>query len=77
MQLVKQEAGSAVETALEAVRLDPCRESRRRCLMKAYASSGNRSEAVAAYHEFRDLLSGEMGTEPESETQALYLEMLD
>ena len=38
---------------------------------------GNRVKAVAAYHEFRELLAGEMGTDPEPETQALYLEILD
>ncbi len=77
MQLVKDEAEAAVETALEASLLDPYRERPRRCLMQAYAATGNRAKALSAYHELRELLSGELGTEPEPATQALYIELLD
>ena len=48
-----------------------------RFLMRAYAATGNRARAVAEYHEFRELLANEMGTDPEPETQALYLKILD
>jgi DNA-binding SARP family transcriptional activator len=77
MQLVKDEPEAAVETALEASLLDPYRERTRRCLMQAYAATGNRAKALSAYHELRGLLSGELGTEPETATQALYLKLLD
>ena len=77
MQLVKGEPGAAVETALEAIGLDPYRERNYRCLMQGYASTGNRAKAVETYHRFRGLLAEELGTEPEPETQALYLKLLD
>ncbi|PKB71648.1 MAG: hypothetical protein BZY87_04620 [SAR202 cluster bacterium Io17-Chloro-G6] len=77
MQLEIGEPQTALETALESLRMDPYRERTHRCLMRAYAATGNRSRALAAYHEFRQLLVEEVGTEPESETQALYLKFLD
>ena len=77
MQLEIGESQNAVESALEALSLDPYRERTHRCLMRAYVATGNRAKAVAAYHEFRELLADEVGTDPESETQALYLEILD
>ena len=66
MQLVKDEA----EAAVEASRLDPYRERTCRCLMHAYAATGNRAKSLSAYHELRELMSGEFGTEPEPATQA-------
>ena len=77
MQLVKDEPEATVETALEASLLDPYRERTRRCLMQAYAATGNRAKALSAYHKLRGLLSGELGTEPETATQVLYLKLLD
>ena len=77
MQLEIGEPQTAVESALEALKMDPYRERTRRCLMRAFAATGNRAKAVAAYHEFRELLANEVGTDPESETEALYLEILD
>ena len=56
--------------------MDPYRERSHRALMRAYAATGNRAKAVAAYHEFRELLASEVGTDPEPETEALYLEIL-
>ncbi len=77
MQLEIGEPQTAVESALEALRIDPYRERTHRCLMRAHAATGNRAKALAAYHEFRQLLGEEVGTEPESETQDLYLKLLD
>jgi DNA-binding SARP family transcriptional activator len=77
MQLEIGEPQTALESALEAVKLDPYRERTHRALMRAYAATGNRAKAVVAYHEFRELLANEIGTDPESETEALYLEILD
>ena len=71
------EPQTALESALEAVKLDPYRERAHWCLMRAYAATGNRAKAVAAYHEFRELLANEVGTDPEPETEALYLKILD
>ena len=77
MQLEIGEPQTAVESALEALRLDPYRERTHRCLMRAYTATGNRAKALSTYHEFRQLLGEEIGTEPESETQALYVELLN
>ena len=77
MQLEIGEPQTALESALESVRLDPYRERAHRALMRAYAATGNRAKAVAAYHEFRELLANDVGTDPEAETEALYLEILD
>ena len=76
MQLEISEPQTALESALEGIRLDPYRERIHRCLMRAYAATGTRAKAVAAYHEFRELLANDVGTDPESETEALYLEIL-
>ncbi len=65
------------QTALEGIRLAPYRERNHRCLMRAYAANGNMAKAVAAYHEFRELLANDVGTDPEPETEALYLNIMN
>ena len=35
--------------------------------MRAYAANGNRAKAAATYHEFRELLAYNVGTDPEPE----------
>ena len=77
MQLEIGEPQTALESALEAIKLDPYRERTYRCLMRAYAATGNRAKAVAANHEFHEMLANEVGADPESATQALHLEILD
>ena len=76
MQLAVGEAQSAVETALRAVDLDPYRERSYQGLMRSYAATGNRAEAVSVYHRFRELLAADLGTEPSPETEAIYLDLL-
>ena len=77
MQVFRGETELAVETAMEAAALDPYRERTKRYLMEAYAATGNKAKAVSVYHEFRRLLADELGTEPSSEAEALYLRLLD
>ncbi len=76
MQLAVGEGQSAVETALRAVDLDPYRERTYQGLMRAYAATGNRAEAVGVYHRFRELLATDLGTEPSQETEKIYLDLL-
>lgn len=76
MQLAVGEAQSAIETALRSVDLDPYRERTHQSLMRAYAATGNRAEAVSVYHRFRELLANDLGTEPSQETEAIYLTLL-
>ena len=77
MQLQIGEPQTALESALEAIKLDPYRERTNRSLMRAYAATGDRAKAIAVYHEFQNLLANEIGMDPEPETEALYLEILD
>ncbi|MBI2907440.1 MAG: hypothetical protein HYX92_07295 [Chloroflexi bacterium] len=72
MWLATGEATLAVETAIEAVTLDPLRESAYRLLMQAYAASGNPAEAARTYLHLQTLLSEELGAAPSLETAALY-----
>ena len=76
MGLASGDPGLSIETALEATTIDPFREWSHQLLMRAYAASGNRPKALEAYHGLRELLSRELGTEPSSETEALYLKTL-
>lgn len=66
----------ALEAAETAVELDPFRESAHRCLMAAYAASGNRAAALKAYERCRRLLVSELGVGPSAETEAAYLTFL-
>jgi len=54
-------------------------ETKRRrleCLMRAHAASGNRAEAIRAYHHCRTLLAEELGVSPSPETERAYLGIL-
>jgi len=76
MRLASGEPGLAVETATEAVTLDPYRERGYQLLMRGAVATGNKANAVQAYHRLRELLADELGTEPSHETEALYLAAL-
>jgi predicted ATPase/tetratricopeptide (TPR) repeat protein len=69
------EAGGDLDTGLEyAYRLNeinPLSEGAQRQIMRLLALSGQRSQAVAHYESWRQLLEQELGVEPESETSAL------
>lgn len=67
----------AVETAIEAVKLDNLRERAYQLLMHAYSAAGNRAEAINVYHQCREILAAEVGTEPSQQTQEIYLGLLE
>ena len=77
MRIASGEPVLAVETATEAVSLDPFRERSYQFLMQAHAEGGNRATALRVYHRLRKLLADELGTEPSAETEALYVKLLD
>lgn len=54
----------AIEAALEAIRMDPLRESGHRRLIAAHLAEGNRSEAVRAYQEYARMLWRELQIQP-------------
>ena len=70
------EGALAIQNAEEAIRLAPLREAGYRTLMRLHVRSGNRAEALAAYHRCRALLAEELGVGPSPETESLYLEVL-
>lgn len=74
--LAQGQPASAVEAASEAVTIDPTAESSYRLLMRAYAETANPAEAVRWYQRLRGALSTELGLDPSSETEALFLSLL-
>ena len=67
---------SAIRTARRILALDPLREDMHRWLMRAFAASGQRTSALAAYDACRAMLREELNVAPEPETEALYRAIL-
>jgi DNA-binding SARP family transcriptional activator len=65
-----QELGRRVTLA------DPFGERATRLLIRSYVALGETSLALGAYQRCRRLLADELGVDPSSQTQALYLEVL-
>lgn len=63
----------AVEAALEAIRLEPLRESAHRALIAVYLQENNVVEAVRHYSAFKQFLHTELGIEPSPQLAALAL----
>lgn len=76
MWLSADEPALAIETAMEAIAIDPFREISHQLLMRSHVAIGNPSEAVRVYHRLRELLAEELGTDPSNETESLYVELL-
>jgi DNA-binding SARP family transcriptional activator len=62
--LAAGEGPAAVEAALEAVALEPLRESAHGALIRAHLAEGNRVEAVRQLCQLRRMLQQELGEEP-------------
>ncbi|RME64963.1 MAG: hypothetical protein D6790_02480, partial [Caldilineae bacterium] len=58
--------------ARRLVNVDPLHEPGHRALMRLLAQNGEPAAALAHYEHCREILSAELGVEPEEETQALY-----
>lgn len=56
--------GEALDTALEAIRLEPLRESAHRVVVGIHLAEGNLAEAVRHFRFVRTLLRDELGVEP-------------
>jgi predicted ATPase/DNA-binding SARP family transcriptional activator len=63
--------------ARRQLELDPWHEEAHRQVMRALASDGRRSEALAQYEHCRRVLANELGVEPSTETTALYQHIKD
>ncbi|MGD9762114.1 MAG: BTAD domain-containing putative transcriptional regulator [Candidatus Binatia bacterium] len=62
----------AIRTAVRLLALDPLREDVHRALMTLYAESGQRASALRQYRLCRELLSSELGAQPEPATEELH-----
>lgn len=58
--------GQAVQAGIQAVAVEPLRESAQRMLIAAHIAEGNASAAVAGYDSFRTLLQDDLGIAPSS-----------
>jgi predicted ATPase/DNA-binding SARP family transcriptional activator len=59
-----------------ALVVDPLAEPAHRALMRVYAATGRRQQALAQYQLLRQQLDAELAAEPDPETRALYRELL-
>lgn len=62
----------ASELAQKEIELEPWRESAHRRLMRAFALSDQRTQALRQYQVCRQILRKDLGIEPSPETQRLY-----
>ena len=69
------DADAAVETAKRLVGLDLLSEDGHRLLMRLYAGSGRRAQALKHYQMLTETLNRELGAEPDAETRKLFAEI--
>jgi len=62
----------AIALLREVIATDPLREAAHAHLMRLYAQTGQRSQAIRQYRELVRMLRAELDVEPAPETQALY-----
>ena len=62
----------AIAAAQRLMDLDPAREESHRLLMRLYASSGQRSQALRQYERCREMLERELQAKPDMETERLF-----
>ena len=66
----------AVAALQRALVVDPLAEPAHRALMRLYAATGRRQQALAQYQLLRQQLDAELAAEPDPETRGLYRELL-
>jgi predicted ATPase/DNA-binding SARP family transcriptional activator len=66
----------AVRALQRALVVDPLAEPAHRALMRLYAATGRRQQALAQYQLLRQQLDAELAAEPDPETRGLYRELL-
>jgi len=69
------ESEPAIEALRQVVRKDPTREEAHAGLMRLYAASGRRGEALSQYRRLVEVLSREFASEPATESMRLYEEI--
>jgi predicted ATPase/DNA-binding SARP family transcriptional activator len=66
----------AVAALQRALVVDPLAEPAHRALMRVYAATGRRQQALAQYQLLRQQLEADLAAEPDPETRTLYRELL-
>jgi predicted ATPase/DNA-binding SARP family transcriptional activator len=66
----------AVAALQRALVVDPLAEPAHRALMRVYAATGRRQQALAQYQLLRQELEADLAAEPDPETRGLYRELL-
>ena len=67
---------AAIRYAQRFLRADPLHETTYRRLMRLHALNGDRASALATYHTCATMLAGELGVEPNQDTQEAYARLL-
>jgi predicted ATPase/DNA-binding SARP family transcriptional activator len=70
------DTGAAIELLEQAVVVDPLHEAAHRALMRLFAASGRRQQALAQYHHLRGALRRDLEAEPDPQTARLYRALL-
>jgi LuxR family maltose regulon positive regulatory protein len=68
----RKEFEGAISWYRQALEVDELREDIQRHIMRCYVEAGRRSEALAQYHHYQDILRRELNIEPSTETDQLY-----
>src|SRR3954463_2007239 len=71
-----RDPADAVDLLHRTIVADPLNEEAHRALMRAYAATGRRSQALAQYEALRRTLSDALAADPEPLTRELYRELL-
>jgi DNA-binding SARP family transcriptional activator len=72
-----QEYEQAIKYARQWLSVDPLHEPAHRQLMRLYAATGQRSEAIRQYKHCVEVLDAELATPPENDTTQLYEAILN
>jgi len=74
--LQRHQYPEGIAQAQHMLALDPLREEAHRQLMQLYALNGQRPAALTQFDQCTAVLQAELGVEPDTETQALYAEIM-
>jgi DNA-binding SARP family transcriptional activator len=70
------DTAGAIEALEQLVVADPLHEAAHRALMRQFAASGRRQQALAQYHQLREALRRDLQAEPDPQTARLYRALL-
>ena len=73
----RNETGPAIEILQRVVAHEPAHEDAHVALMRLYARSGQRYQALQQYHQLREALLREVDTQPDSATRHVYEDILE